>query len=479
MFVGSDNRSGRADIGYYNGGYQNETFVDPLVNYISALLDRSNTSQYQSSTIFFSKGPSSPFVSQFFDKAQQPGLAWVQRIFNLEPQWTVEPDPQVIEQTVRSLLPLSTVHVLVMRVSLPVDPYYKAMSEVSTVGWISRTTTRPVPGVITYQFSRDNPIGFEWIITTNMPGRPLKELWRSLSFSAKTSLVGEFAAYSSCLFQNQFQGIGNLYKTATMLNDSGVSGATWPGGTPPYPIKSPVSEKEHIPAGLADDVHRGPLTSSGDWITSRLSLREKDCQSTLDNLPSGDPDSDDEADAHDAIRTLEIIGKLKALLPSILPPSVDNPEPSVLVHDDLSSRNILVHNNGELAAILDWECVSALPLWNACDYPAFLQGRSRRSEPGLGRYRVEANGEVCDLYWEHLWDYEITLLRDVFIERMKRLEPEWVEVFDKSQSQRDFAPVVQNCDNEFLARRIREWINDLTAGVDNNYRSLHDRIYED
>ncbi|KAE8316483.1 phosphotransferase enzyme family-domain-containing protein [Aspergillus transmontanensis] len=449
-----------------------------------------------------------------FLEAQQPGLAWVQRIFNLEPQWTVEPDPQVIEQTVQSLLPSSTVQVtflaqgalnkiydvkivnevFVMRVSLPVDPYYKTMSEVSTVDWISRTTNIPVPLVITYQSSRDNPIGFEWIIMMKMPGRPLKELWRSLSFSAKTSLVGEFAAYSSCLFRNQLQGIRNLYRTASILKDSGLSEATWPAETPAYSNKSPLSEKEHIPAGLdvgsivsmhffwgsriLQDVHRGPFRSSSDWITSRLSLSEKDCQSTLDNLPSGDLDSDDEADPDDAIRTLEIIGKLKILLPSIFPPSGDYPEPSVLVHDDLSSRNILVHDNGELPAILDWECVSALPLWNACYYPAFLQWRPRPLEPDLGRYKLEENGEACDLYWEHLWEYEVTLLRDVFIERMKSLEPEWVEIFHKSQRQRDFDLAVQNCDNEFVARHIRAWTNDLTAGVD-NYRSLHDRIYED
>lgn len=282
--------------------------------------------------------------------------------------------------------------VFVMRVSLPVDPYYKTMSEVSTVNWISRTANIPVPRIITCQSSRENPIGFEWIIMTKMPGRPLKALWRSLSFSAKISLVGEVAAYSSCLFRNQLQGIGNLYTTISILKDSGLPEATWPAGNPAYSKKSSRSEKEHMPAALSDvgrivsmhffggshifqDVHRGPFTSSSDWITSRLSLIEKDCQSTLDNLPPGDLDSDDEADADDATRTLEIIGKLKTLLPSIFPLDGDNPEPSILVHDDLSSRNILFHDNGELAAILDWECVSALPLWNACNYPAFLQGR--------------------------------------------------------------------------------------------------------
>ncbi|KAE8141294.1 phosphotransferase enzyme family-domain-containing protein [Aspergillus pseudotamarii] len=448
-------------------------------------------------------------------EVQTPGLAWVQTVFNLVPQWTVEPNPQVIEQTIQSLLPSSTVkvtflaegalnklydvkidnEVFVMRVTLPVDPYYKTMSEVSTVDWISRTTYIPIPRIITYQPSRENPIGFEWIIMTKMPGRPLEELWRSLSFSAKASLVGEFAAFSSCLFRKQFQGIGNLYERESILNVSGLPEATWPAVNSAYSNISHLPGKGHMPAGLPDvgrivsmhffwgshilqDVHRGPFKSSSDWITSHLSLSERDCQSTLDNLPSSDLESDDEEDAGDAIRTLGIIGKLKALLPSIFPPYGSAPEPSVLVHDDLSGRNILVHDNGELAAILDWECVSALPLWKACYYPAFLQGPPRCREPDLGRYKLDANGEAADLYWEHLWEYEVTLLRDVFIHKMESLEPGWVEVFHKSQRQRDFDLAVRNCDNEFVARHIRAWINDLAAGVD-NLRSLRDRIDQD
>lgn len=229
---------------------------------------------------------------------------------------------------------------------------------------------------------------------------------------------------------------------------------------------------------ILQDVHRGPFISSSDWIISRLSFSEKDYQSALDNLLSSDFESDDEDNADDARRTLEVIGKLKTLLPSFFPPNGDNPEPSVLVHDDLSSRNILVYDNGELVAVLDWEYVSALPLWNACYYPAFLKGPPRGLKPDLRRYEIEASGEASDLYWEHLWKYEVTILRDVFIDRMKSLEPGWVDVFHKSQRQRDFDTAVQNCDNEFVARHIRAWIDDLTARVD-NHRSLRDRIDED
>jgi len=447
---------------------------------------------------------------------QLQGLAWVQKTFHLEPQWTVDPDLGAIKQTIQSLRPSSTVQVtfltqgafnklydvkidnevFIIRVSLPVDPYYKTMSEVSTMDWISRTASIPVPRVITYQSSRENPIGFEWIIMTKMPGKPLKEIWRSLPFSAKTDLVEQLAAYSSYLFRNQLQGIGNICRVASTLDDySMLAEATWPTGNSAYSNESPPSKEENLPWDLPDvdrivsmhffwgshilqDVYRGPFGSSKDWIASRLSLSERDCQSTLDNLPSGELESDDEDEADDATRTLEIVRKLQSLLPSVFPQNRDNPEPSMMVHDDLSSRNILVLDSGELAAVLDWECVSALPLWNACDYPAFLKGRPRRLKPDLGRYKLEADGQPSDLYWEHLWEHEVTLLRDVFIERMKRLERGWMDVFNKSQRQRDFDIAVQGCDNEFIARHIRAWISDLTAGVDSP-RSLRDRIDED
>ncbi|KAJ5887322.1 hypothetical protein N7504_011369 [Penicillium tannophilum] len=445
-------------------------------------------------------------------EAQFWGLAWVQKTFNLEPQWTVEPSTKAIERTIQTLRPSSTIQVTflaegalnklydvkidneicVMRISLPVDPYYKTMSEVATLDWISRTTDIPVPRVITYQSSRESLIGFEWILMTKMSGKPLREVWRSLSFSAKASLVGEFTTYSSCLFRNQLQGIGNIYSAASAFGDVLLADATFPAGNSACHNKSPLS---NLPKGspqvdrivsmqffwgshILQDVHRGPYGSSRDWILSRLSLTEKDCHSTLGNLPSSDLESDDEDEADDARRTLEIIGKLKCLLPSIFPLNGDVIEPSIMVHDDLSSQNILVYDSGELAAVLDWECVSALPLWIACYYPTFLQGRSRRLEPDLGRYKPEANGGPSDLYWEHLWDHERTLLRDMFIDKMKELEPGWVDVFNKSQRQRDFDTAVQNCDNGFVARHVCAWIDDLTTGVENP-RSLCDRIYGD
>jgi Phosphotransferase enzyme family len=52
-------------------------------------------------------------------------------------------------------------------------------------------------------------------------------------------------------------------------------------------------------------------------------------------------------------------------------------EPTVLFHDDLSTRNILVDENGVVTAVLDWELASVFPLYKSCQLPKFLDGPNK------------------------------------------------------------------------------------------------------
>jgi hypothetical protein len=62
-----------------------------------------------------------------------------------------------------------------------------------------------------------------------------------------------------------------------------------------------------------------------------------------------------------------------------------------------------------------------------------------------------------------LMEYEQTKLRRYFLDEMRRLDPKWIEVFDSAKARRDFHIAVQNCDNEFFARHINEWLDDIAA----------------
>ena len=114
-------------------------------------------------------------------------------------------------------------------------------------------------------------------------------------------------------------------------------------------------------------------------------------------------------------------------LPARLPPLVDRmyassqedepeSESTVLFAHDMHERNILVNEGGDLLAILDWEFVSTVPIWQACRVPSFLEPVHEHDEPPekdhyppyetLGDWvrseDVEDDGIVSSRYWEHL-----------------------------------------------------------------------------
>lgn len=119
-------------------------------------------------------------------------------------------------------------------------------------------------------------------------------------------------------------------------------------------------------------------------------------------------------------------------------------QPTVLYHHDLNLRNILVDDEGRITAIVDWECVSVLPIWMTSNMPQFLEGDDRSEEPVRHEYADETPSEAeaaaaadkddpdklnnegkNTLHWEHQMEYEATHLRDVYRTKLKRLWPEW------------------------------------------------------
>ncbi|PGH06920.1 hypothetical protein AJ79_06393 [Helicocarpus griseus UAMH5409] len=153
-------------------------------------------------------------------------------------------------------------------------------------------------------------------------------------------------------------------------------------------------------------------------------------------------------------------------------------------------QNILVDKDtGDLTAIIDWECVSTLPLWRACQPTQLLQGRERAEEPRRERYSVEEEAAVAgdgefqldaldnegvnSLYWVHLLEYERTQLRRLFVSEMGRLQPVWVEEFERGALRTDFETAVHNADNGFCFRIIREWLDAYECG---EVRSLRERL---
>lgn len=83
-------------------------------------------------------------------------------------------------------------------------------------------------------------------------------------------------------------------------------------------------------------------------------------------------------------------------------------------------------------------------------------------KPEQSNYQV-IDGEACDLYWEHVLEYELTNLRKDFLDEMELVEPGWVRIFERSQMERDLDYAVLYCDSVLAARVTRYWSDDVLA----------------
>jgi hypothetical protein len=411
-----------------------------------------------------------------------------------------------------------------MRVTLPGDPFNKTNSEVATIKFVHENTDIPVPKIVAFDDSSENELGFEWILMEMLPGAPLRKKWRKLPTDAKQDLIKKIAEYQMQLFSRQFSGIGNIFLApspdSVSREDSPASQAVvtegQQGDNLPVAGACSNSKKEAASSEVENSDHpeqsellhegttinstqddprtlpilgqvvsliflwgdhvtrnsqRGPFDNSEDWIRARLKLVLGDQEKIIST-------SDDEDYIEDAQDAKEIIERLLELLPSIFPPGECKPEHSVLFHDDLSMQDILVDESGKITGVIDWECVSAMPLWRACELPALLTGRDRQEEPVRDNYSPDNpedasgqderdaldNEEVNILYWEHLQEYELTGLRKIFLEEMRNRCPSWIQQFEENGDKSDYELAVQNCDNDLRFKTIKSWLDAREEG---------------
>ncbi|RWA12331.1 hypothetical protein EKO27_g2768 [Xylaria grammica] len=193
-------------------------------------------------------------------------------------------------------------------------------------------------------------------------------------------------------------------------------------------------------------------------------------------------DGDEEREALQ--RMLDLARRVEALMPRFLPSHQLNPlieteddiadgrgtsERTMLCHDGLSLDNILVSDTGILTGVIDWQCVSCVPLHEACQFPAFLrQAYDRFAEPMIPRYFIDADGPPYKAYFRDLQRWEMTRLRQLYVEEMMRLAPGFVDVWrdERSAGLRDYEAAVQNCDNEFTVEMVEEWVQAMEGGRD-------------
>lgn len=425
----------------------------------------------------------------------QDGLGWDDSGLSLEPKWTREPSLDAIESVCRQhldirteeictvsffasgafnklyLVSITTTNPLLMRVSLPVHPHHKTRGEVATLQWVRDNTEIPVPKVVAFQDSNENEIGFEWILMELMPGTPVYRRWRTMSMEQKVALtnrIAEFEAQLACCGDPET----TFRKVGTLEMDLGDENA---GKPKTYVPGQMVSHDFFMGDHLHYDVPRGPFRSTHDWLRSALSLIVIDSTKVIEKAA----DEDDREDAENQLRSAE---KLLGLLPKVFPAEQNSPEMTAIYHDDLNLNNILVDDQGKITAVVDWECVSALPFWMAAKFPEFLSVGGRDEKPDRDCYSNEqavsiakdgsADDEDDDdmdnegknkLYWIHLMEWEMTQLQKVYDARLKQLWPNRLAE-NNLDLKLDFFEAFVQCNAGFWTRPVTKWVDRVEGG---------------
>lgn len=417
------------------------------------------------------------------------GLGWQEDGLDRIPVWMREPSTVALETVCRQRLqtdPSSPCRIkfyaegafnklylvetdqkcLLVRVSLPICPRHKTRGEVTTMRWMREHTDLPVPEVIDFDDGNKNEIGFEWMIMEKMPGSTLHHRWRSMSYPQKVFLTVRIAKIQAQLFRHAssssaFRGIGTLEPCS--LNDNGP--------VPGQLVSTEFFMHDHIDY----DVPRGPFRSSHDWLLSQLKIAVLENEVIL-----ADPEAHEDY-KEEAQEKLTLAKRLLSFLPKLFPSVQEPPERTVLWHQDLDDLNILVNDQNRLTAVLDWECVSAVPLWMATSFPKFLDCPDKEEEPSRDDYLdadpvapasadeetdpYELDNEGKNgLYWIHLKDYETTQLRKIFHGAMQDSWPEWDLLFAEGRVKRDFHKAVQICFSNFFQDRALEWLDRMEDG---------------
>ncbi|KAK6952649.1 hypothetical protein Daesc_004939 [Daldinia eschscholtzii] len=368
---------------------------------------------------------------------------------------------------------------IIIRVMLPVDPYFKTQAEVSSIEWVRKYTSLPVPKVLNFDPTGTTQVGLEWIVLECFQGQALPVVaeagevnWTMVSKEKQRSLIRHLVAFYSTTFDHQLSAIGNLYMghaTGTQEEDDKIG-----------VIVSP----EFYLDNQKYDLSRGPFRNSAEWLKTRLDMKQKGCLA----IP----------DTNVALKAKCIIDRLERLRGRLFDSTLF--EPTVLTNYEVKPDSIIMNHN-RLVGVQGWEHTSALPLWKGCELPRFLQGVARTKDPHESDYLDEEGQWLMGAredFTKHILQWHRTLLQKMFLDEMSHRCPQWTAIYNSpiTRLRKDYDIAVSFCDNEATQVAIEKWLYTVESGLENirlqdpakshadisslgfTIRSLQDRIYD-
>ena len=258
----------------------------------------------------------------------------------------------------------------------------KLKIEVATMRFLSDKTTIPVPRLIAYGLT-GNPHhrdGLPFLILTHVPGKPLPTIWKELGDPAKRKIYEQLADIVMQLRLQPFDKIGAL-----TLDDRD----RWTLSNRP------------LTADLANLQRDGIEIQMGSCYTSALEYFTNYFSHHRRRFLEQPNSADEVSDAREKYAALSLFEPLISQFVN----REYNEGPFVLCHGDLHQPNLLVDDDLQIVAVLDWEWSCVLPIQVACLPPICLSPlKVENLALGEGREEfIEAAECFLDRFGEKEW----------------------------------------------------------------------------
>lgn len=287
---------------------------------------------------------------------------------------------------------------VIARIPTPIagPPYYTTASEVATIDFLRDILKLPVPRILSYSISSDNPIGAEYILMERVEGESLSSRWSSLTTEEMKSIMTQIADMERKIFDFHFPAYGCLYHKKDLGMENYIPivddfcigpvsarqfwygerskteidrGPCRPPSLPPW-----LLEVEPTRPGLIIAIGLSPV----DCVTSAARREMAILQHHAKPQPRQTFLLPTNYDIHPS-KHISLLSRFLQLAPYIIRPgSFSAP---TLRHPDLSLSNILLApGSTKIISVIDWQDTMVFPRFTQAGYPAFCEHNSSQPQ---------------------------------------------------------------------------------------------------
>ncbi|RAH67161.1 uncharacterized protein BO66DRAFT_413745 [Aspergillus aculeatinus CBS 121060] len=258
-------------------------------------------------------------------------------------------------------------------------PRLTTASEVATMDFMRNVLGTPVPRVLSWSSSADNPVAAEYILMENARGVPLSSLWDKLGVRVKFKVLEKVAAYQQRWSQVRFTQYGSLYYRGDLDRSSSSPGLRYTDKDGNYAVDErfavgPSVSRQNVDDGRADlGFDRGPWDTV-DAYERATGEREAYCTRSMEQLPRS-PIAIHYSGTYQPSRETKLFAIESFLkVVDLLLPGDEDISASCIWHDDLHVENVFVNpeDPSEIYAFIDWQSTELAPLYHHTIEPYIL-----------------------------------------------------------------------------------------------------------